>query len=140
YRIARPGSITKEELENVLEETVGKHEPGSEQPVSPGMKYKHYAPHQPLIVIEGGIRSKAHFKGYGTQKIGIIGPETVREYAPDDALFISLCSSEADYREAARNLYAALRKMDKSEADMIFIHGFSKNEDSEALMNRIYKA
>lgn len=140
YRIARPGSITKEELENVLEETVGRHETDSKEPVSPGMKYKHYAPRQPLTVIEGGVRSKTNFNGHAEQKIGIIAPETMREYAPEDAYFISLCSSETDYREAARNLYAALRKMDKSEVDAIFIHGFPKNEDSEALMNRIYKA
>jgi len=30
--------------------------------------------------------------------------------------------------------------MDKSDVDLIYIHGFPKNDETEALMNRIYKA
>lgn len=140
YRIARPGSITKEALENVLKETVNRHEINVEKPISPGVKYKHYAPHQPLVVIEGGLRNNTHIDVDDDKKIGIIAPEECRGYIPQEAYFISLCSSEYDYREAARNLYAALRRMDKSDVDLIYIHGFPKDTESEALMNRIYKA
>lgn len=140
YRIARPGSITKEALESVLEETVNRHETGAEKPISPGMKYKHYAPRQPLSVIEGGLRNNTHIDTDGDEKIGVIAPENCRGYVPEGAYFISLCSSEDSHREAARNLYAALRRMDKSDVDVIYIHGFSKNAETEALMNRIYKA
>lgn len=140
YRIARPGSITKEALESVLKETVSRHESDIEKPISPGMKYKHYAPRQPLSVIEGGLRNNTHIEAEDGKKVGIIAPENCRGYVPDDAYFISLCSNEDNYREAARNLYAALRRMDKSEVGLIYIHGFPKNEGTEALMNRIYKA
>ncbi len=30
--------------------------------------------------------------------------------------------------------------MDKSDVDLIYIHGFPKSEETEAVMNRIYKA
>ncbi|WP_411842646.1 L-threonylcarbamoyladenylate synthase [Salinicoccus sp. HZC-1] len=142
YRIARPGSITKAELESVLKETVNRHEDevNAEKPISPGMKYKHYAPRQPLAVIEGGLKNNTYIEVTEDRKIGIIAPENCRGYVPEGALFISLCSSEDAYREAGRNLYAALRKMDKSDVDLIYIHGFPKSAETEALMNRIYKA
>src|SRR5699024_11111573 len=50
----RPGGITKEKIEDVLGfeiETVLKDK--TEQPASPGMKYKHYAPNVPLWLIDG---------------------------------------------------------------------------------------
>lgn len=140
YRVARPGSITKEALESVLKETVNKHETNIEKPISPGMKYKHYAPRQPLSVIEGGLRNNTHIDADDGKKVGIIAPESCRNYVPEDAYFISLCAAEDNYREASRNLYAALRRMDKSDVELIYIHGFPKNSETEALMNRIYKA
>ncbi|TVT27250.1 threonylcarbamoyl-AMP synthase [Salinicoccus cyprini] len=140
YRIARPGSITKGGLESVLKEVVSKHHGDDERPIAPGMKYKHYAPHQPLVVVEGGFKNNTHLRLEEDQKVGVIAPESVRNLIPDGIYFISLCSGENDYREAGRNLYAALRKMDKSDVDKIYIHGFPKKEETEALMNRIHKA
>lgn len=140
YRIARPGAVTKEELEAVLETTVGTVSDKTDKPISPGMKYKHYAPSQPLIVIEGGINNNTKLPVERNQKVGIIGPETSREFISEDMQFISLCRDRESYKEAARNLYSALRIMDTSDVDIIFIHGFDKVPESEGLMNRIYKA
>lgn len=140
YRIARPGAVTKEELEEVLEtgvDTVTEH---TGKPISPGMKYKHYAPRQPLIVIEGGINNNTKLPVSRDQKVGIIAPETSREFIGEDMQFISLCRERDSYKEAARNLYSALRIMDTSDVDIIFIHGFDKVPESEGLMNRVYKA
>lgn len=140
YRIARPGAVTKEELEAVLETAVGTVSDKTDKPISPGMKYKHYAPSQPLIVIEGGINNNTKLPVERNQKVGIIGPETSREFISEDMQFISLCRDRESYKEAARNLYSALRIMDTSDVDIIFIHGFDKAPESEGLMNRIYKA
>ncbi|CEA03277.1 Threonylcarbamoyl-AMP synthase [Jeotgalicoccus saudimassiliensis] len=140
YRIARPGAVTKEQLEAVLESAVDTVSSQTDKPISPGMKYKHYAPSQPLIVIEGGINNNTKLPVERTQKVGIIAPETSREFIGEDIQFISLCRDRNSYREAARNLYSALRIMDNSDVDIIFIHGFDKVPESEGLMNRIYKA
>ena len=140
YRIARPGAVTKEELEAVLETAVGTVNDQTDKPISPGMKYKHYAPTQPLIVIEGGINNNTKLPVESNQKVGIIGPETSREFIGEEIQFISLCRDRESYKEAARNLYSALRIMDTSDVDIIFIHGFDKVPESEGLMNRIYKA
>ena len=140
YRIARPGAISRADLEAVLNEEVESFEDDSDKPISPGMKYKHYAPHQPLIVIEGGITNNTKLPVERHQKVGLIAPESCREFIDGEVQFISLCRDEQSYKEAARNLYAALRVMDTSDVDIIFIHGFDKNPESEGLMNRIYKA
>lgn len=140
YRIARPGAVTKEELEEVLEADIDTVSGETDKPISPGMKYKHYAPGQPLIVIEGGINNNTKLPVERHQKVGIIAPETSREFIGEDIQFISLCRNRDSYKEAARNLYSALRIMDASDVDIIFIHGFDKVPESAGLMNRIYKA
>lgn len=140
YRIARPGAVTKEELEEVLEAGIDTVSGETDKPISPGMKYKHYAPGQPLIVIEGGINNNTKLPVERHQKVGIIAPETSREFIGEDIQFISLCRDRDSYKEAARNLYSALRVMDASDVDIIFIHGFDKVPESAGLMNRIYKA
>lgn len=140
YRIARPGAITRQDLEAVLEADIDTYRGDTETPISPGMKYKHYAPRQPLIVIEGGINNNTKLPVERNQKVGIIAPETSREFIKENMEFIGLCRDRESYTEAARNLYAALRIMDKSDVDIIFIHGFDKVPESEGLMNRVYKA
>jgi len=139
YRIARPGEVTKEDLESVIDGQVAVHSDDMDKPISPGMKYKHYAPRQPLILIEGSVLSQT-LTSRKEQRIGVIAPEPFRQDIPEDVEFVSLCLKEDDYREAAKNLYGALRKMDKSDVDIIYIYRFKVNPRSEALLNRIYKA
>lgn len=139
YRIARPGEVTKEDLESVIDGYVTIHSGDMDQPISPGMKYKHYAPRQPLILIEGSVLSQT-LASKKDKHIGVIAPEPFRQDIPGDVEFVSLCQREDDYREAAKNLYGALRKMDKSDVDIIYIYRFRVNPRSRALLNRIYKA
>lgn len=139
YRIARPGEITKEDLESVIDEQVTVHSTDMDKPISPGMKYKHYAPRQPMKLIEGSVLSQT-LASRKEDNIGVIAPESYRHAIPEGVEFVSLCQREEDYREAAKNLYGALRKMDKSDVDIIYIYRFRENPRSEALLNRIYKA
>lgn len=139
FRIARPGEITKDDLENVLKNSVDTHQAEMDTPIAPGMKYKHYAPRQPLMMVEETVLNRK-ISVHGDKKVGVIAPESVRENVQGDVRFVSLCMKKEDYREAARNLYGALRLMDKSDVDVIYIYAFDRNDRSEALLNRIYKA
>lgn len=139
YRIARPGTVTKEDLESVLENSVDAYQMTMDKPIAPGMKYKHYAPRQPLTIVEESVMNWKISEDRN-KKIGVIAPETTRDKIPEGVKFVSLCMDAADYRNAARNLYGALRIMDKSDVDEIYIYAFHRNEQSEALLNRIYKA
>ena len=54
-RLLRPGGIPVEDLEAVLGEAVAAPPPvtAGQAPPSPGMKYRHYAPRAPLILLAG---------------------------------------------------------------------------------------
>lgn len=140
FKIARPGEVSKSDLEEVLDTVVDAHHKPADQPISPGMKYKHYAPRQPLVLVDGSVINQKIQEAPHDHKMGVIAPEVLRREISDDVKFVSLCMKEDDYREAARNLYGALRIMDKSDVDRIYIYGFRSNDRSQALLNRIYKA
>lgn len=134
YRILRPGSITKTQIEAVLNEVIQTETNDSDTPASPGMKYKHYAPRQRVHVVENWVAIDV------PPDVGVIAPESMRQYINEDVLFVRLCESETDYDEAGRNLYRVLREMDQMDVEAIYIHGFNQQDQSAALNNRIYRA
>src|SRR5699024_7052454 len=115
------------------------HSDDMDKPISPGMKYKHYAPRQPLILIEGSVLSQT-LTSRKEQRIGVIAPEPFSQDITEDVEFVTLCLKEDDYREAAKNMYVAIRKMDKSGVDICYLYRFKVNPRSEAVLNRIYRA
>lgn len=100
------------------------------KPKSPGMKYKHYAPKAEMVVIEGQRdnvkkeigRLKALNESIGN-KVGVI-------------LF-----EEKAFIEAAHDLFADLREMDKEDVDLIIAGALSDNDGvGFAVMNRMLKS
>ncbi|MDN8932291.1 Sua5 family C-terminal domain-containing protein, partial [Staphylococcus aureus] len=52
YKIARTGSITAAMITEILPNSIAHADYNdTEQPSSPGMKYKHYSPNTPLTII-----------------------------------------------------------------------------------------
>lgn len=134
FHILRPGSISQKQIESVLNESIQIDETDSDKPASPGMKYQHYAPHQRVNVVQD-------WKAIELPKnVGVIAPASVKQYIREGVYFIALCEDEFAYQEAAKNLYHALREMDNSTVNEIYIHGFNKNDDTAALNNRIFRA
>lgn len=134
FRILRPGAISQKQIETVLNEPVQIDDTHTDKPASPGMKYQHYAPHQQVNVVQEWDRIEL------PKNAGVIAPATVKQYIREDVYFIALCEDEFAYQEAAQNLYHALREMDDSSVNEIYIHGFNKNDDTVALNNRIFRA
>lgn len=134
FRILRPGAISHKQIETVLNESIQIDDTHSDKPVSPGMKYQHYAPHQQVSVIRDWETIEL------PKDVGVIAPATVKQYIREDVYFIALCEDEFAYQEAGQNLYHALREMDNSTVNEIYIHGFNKNDDTVALNNRIFRA
>src|SRR5699024_6966282 len=96
-----------------------------------------------MSVIEGGINSNTNFKvldEISKDKVDVIAPESVRKYFDKSMKFVCLYRDLESYREEDKNLYAALRHMDASDVEVIYIYGFKQSSETEALMNRIYKA
>ncbi|MDO8556082.1 MAG: L-threonylcarbamoyladenylate synthase [Nanoarchaeota archaeon] len=138
--LLRPGSITKEQLEQVIG-TITLHPhlktptKKTKKPASPGMKYRHYSPTAPVILVIG---KKAHerltllaqtYRKKG-KNVGIIStkritPETVIIKHP---------------KHYAQQLYAAFRRFDAEKKDVILVEGIAEQGLGLSIMNRITKA
>lgn len=130
--ILRPGGISREQLEAALGTEVAEaHGSEADTPRAPGMKYRHYAPRAPLILVTGtcGRRIaviRALAAGYQKRglKVGILqvppGPDRLRL--------------------AAKRLFPELRRFDAQGVDLILAEGVSSQGLGTALMNRLRKA
>ncbi len=148
--VLRPGGVTFEELQGVLGEV--KLHPAVDAEVeaegkilSPGMKYRHYAPEAELILVEGcsdavikRVQELAdELRGSG-KKVGIMASkESAAEYEAD---VIEVVGSRGDLTGVARNLFGTLRKLDEEGADVIIAEGFETRDLGLVIVNRLRKA
>jgi L-threonylcarbamoyladenylate synthase len=141
--ILRPGRVTREDIENALGIRIRVHRGSAGRPASPGMKYKHYAPHAEMILFEGekrriSVAMRSFINSMkGKRKVGVLATENSSRRFEDTA-FVSLGRTGAS--EAARRLFAGLREMDKRRVDVILCEGFPMQSIGSALMNRLRKA
>lgn len=151
--ILRPGYITKEMLENVLERVdVDKTilDAGCRlRPRAPGMRYKHYAPKGSLTIVEGrpeavmaAICEKSRRAAESGEKVGIIATdESAGRYRTDSrADSIKSVGSRADEDAVGRSLYRILREFDDEAVTVIYSESFSDSGFGQAIMNRLLKA
>ncbi|HED23760.1 MAG TPA: threonylcarbamoyl-AMP synthase, partial [Firmicutes bacterium] len=139
--ILRPGGISKENLEHFLQKpvlvagTAGAHD----LPSSPGMKYRHYSPRAPLILIKGppGERRslmKILYDRFRKRNIKV----EIFNSARDNYIF----SEDSDDRqvELAARLYQILRDMDRRGVELILVEETEPEGLGLAVMNRLQKA
>ncbi|ASJ17446.1 threonylcarbamoyl-AMP synthase [Thermococcus chitonophagus] len=140
--LLRPGGLPLEEIEKVIGE-VRIHPAVYGKKVdlakAPGMKYRHYAPNAEVIVIEGPrekVEEKireliAEFKRKG-KRVGVIGSG---RYNADEFFFLG-----NTVEDVARNLFKALRHMDRAGVDVVLAEGVEEKGLGLAVMNRLRKA
>jgi L-threonylcarbamoyladenylate synthase len=141
--ILRPGGITKEALAQVVDkvETDPALTEKNTAPRSPGMKYTHYAPSAPLVLVDGDVEffnnqiQEAEAQG---KKIGILITEELQHRVKAHEQVI--LGSGNDLSTVARSLYDSLRTFDKKNVDIIFSVVFPETEIGSAIMNRLRKA
>ena len=148
--LLRPGAITME----MLRETVGRVEidpaiqapPSADlRPKAPGMKYRHYAPHADLQLVEGEtdrvvetINDLVKEKLAEGKMVGVIcTDETRARYPQGEVRSVGLRAKE---ETIAHNLFAVLREFDDLKVDCIYSESFSKDHLGQAIMNRLTKA
>ena len=148
--LLRPGAITME----MLRETVGRVEidpaiqapPSADlRPKAPGMKYRHYAPHADLQLIEGEtdkvvetINALVQEKLAEGKKVGVICTDETRDRFPLGE--VRSVGARAKQETIAHNLFAVLREFDDLDVDCIYSESFSKDHLGQAIMNRLTKA
>ena len=104
------------------------------------MKYRHYAPQAPLILVDSdqAIRDLCVQAAGEGKKVGVL---TSREHASFyEASCVRILGGEADEEEMAHNLFASLRAFDREGVDVIYSETFDEQGIGMALMNRLRKA
>lgn len=148
--ILRPGFITREMIEQVIgsvavDAAVTAQVSGQVRPKAPGMKYRHYAPKAPLVIVEGEtnravekIRELVKEAVQAGRQCGIIATEETKGRY-ETGLVKSIGYREKE-ESIAHNLYGVLREFDQVSVDIIYSEGFSDDHLGCAIMNRLRKA
>ena len=135
--ILRPGKITKAQIESVIGkiEIAQSTENISKKPISPGTKYKHYAPKIPLTAITASDEKFYKYVQNMPKNTAILCyNEDVKNLDGFECIALSSHKNCDDY---AKNLYATLRKLDELGAKSAIIRMV---DGDLALQNRVEKA
>ena len=143
--LLRPGGITIDALSCVCDKinvpaTIEHSLAENERPLSPGMKYRHYAPTCPLILLDGDEDSIEAFliNEEKNRKIAILCyDEEAEKYKSSILLPIG---KKDDVSSHAKKLFSHLREADKFSPDVIYAHIPSKDGIGLALYNRMIRA
>lgn len=146
--LLRPGKITVEDLEKCgfaveVAAAVADKLADGEVALSPGMKYRHYAPASPVILLDASDESSIKYiLSNGEANIAVIAyTESVAAYkvALPGAEIYDFGSRE-DRFEQAHKLFSILREADKMSFDVIYAPLPSKDGVGLALYNRMIRA
>ena len=138
--------ITEEMIREVMGEV--ELDPGlvrpDQKPKAPGMKYRHYAPKAPMVLIEGPeaglgvIRAAIMAEAWGL-KVGVLALDETVGHLPNAAHLV-ICNAGKDLGDLAENLYTELREFDRKQVDIILGEGVSTRGLGLAIMNRMRKS
>jgi L-threonylcarbamoyladenylate synthase len=145
-RLLRPGIITHEMLTDALGrvEVCSATEKNTDTaPKSPGMKYVHYSPKYPMVLVQDTtgilLKQKIDETLSENKKAGaIVSAETAKNLS--SGAVVAIYGSRANLRTIAAGLYDALRYFDNHEVDVIFAEGIEETGLGTAIMNRLRKA
>lgn len=110
----RQGSITLEAIEKITGKLKIKVNAGNDAPSAPGMLSRHYAPNTTTILTDN---IDVEIEKYLGKRIGILQFKKHSTYPLVSA--IETLSAIGDTEEAAKNLYAAMHKLDQQNLDVI---------------------
>lgn len=143
--LLRPGAITHDALLCVCEDV--KIAPAvidklaeNEKPLSPGMKYRHYAPNADLVLLDGNSDDVLSFMINEQKSTGcaVLCYDEELEYL-NSSLSIAIGHGD-DLTAQAKNLFTSLREADKLGAAKIYAHLPTLDGLGLALYNRMIRA
>lgn len=137
--LLRPGAVTKEMLESVIgpiavAPAVLEKMGDGETAASPGMKYKHYAPKAQVILVNGDsaaytafVNSRPHCWALCFEEDAVTVPKVTYGKAADDL-------------SQAKELFDALRQLDRCGAKKVYARMPRKTGVGMAVYNRLIRA
>jgi L-threonylcarbamoyladenylate synthase len=143
--LLRPGAVTPDALRCVCSEveiapSVTEELKENEKPLSPGMKYRHYAPKAPLVLLDGDDDCVLKFlvRAQNSEHCTILCYDEEIYHLRYERLIPIGCKD--DVKKQAEMLFAALRKADTHDSDIIYAHLPKKEGLGLALYNRMIRA
>ena len=146
--LLRPGGITVSDIKKIglditVADAVTKELPEGEVALSPGMKYKHYAPKAPLVLLEGENEDiLKYLTKREEKKVCIIIYEEDIDYYKNSLPFATVFDfgERYDEKEQAKRLFKLLRDADQEEHEIIYAPLPRKEGLGLALYNRMIRA
>lgn len=147
--LLRPGGVTLEQLTAVIgpvvvDPSVNGAVAGS-KPRSPGMKYRHYAPHAQVILVDGPVlRMQAKIRDLTYeyeeegQRVGVLCCSESR--GAYQASVVLEYGSRDNLPGVASDLFSTLRAFDRHEVDVILAESVPAAGIGLAIMNRLRRA
>lgn len=143
--LLRPGAITADALQCVcssveIAPAVLEQLGANERPESPGMKYRHYAPEVPLVLLDGEESDILAFlkKERQAHKCAVLCYSEELLLLGGDYIIDIGCAEDTETQ--ARKLFTALRDADKLGVDVIYAHLPTRDGIGLALYNRMIRA
>lgn len=160
--ILRPGKITAEEIQEIAGNVIidkhilGKLEADSKV-MSPGMKYKHYAPNTKCVLVYDKDNSTLQNKikdiidnclSQKQKPLVMCLSENAKyfkdvyskELNKDNSNNVEIFDMGVSLDDMSKSIFTDLRKADKCNVDLIIIQGVSPNGLGLAIMNRLLRA
>ena len=143
--LLRPGAITYDALCMVVSHVtiasaVLEKLAENERPLSPGMKYRHYAPDAPLVLLEGKQEDVLTFlcEEIRTKKCAVLCYD--EELSSLDGAVLYPVGRADDIAAQAKVLFRHLRDADRASPDVIYAHLPPREGLGLALYNRMIRA
>jgi L-threonylcarbamoyladenylate synthase len=146
--LLRPGKITVEDLKEVCDNVtvasaVTEMLKPDEVALSPGMKYRHYAPKAPVVLLNGSVdKCIEHIKGEGLEHIAVICyHDDIQKYTSTlKNISVYDFGDKDDELSQAHLLFSILRAADKMDFEKIYAPLPSQSGIGLALYNRMIRA
>lgn len=112
--VYRLGSLSVEQIEEKIGPVMHKTQSNDNAPIAPGMLSRHYAPKTDTFLTTD---VEALIKSYPNKKIGVLLFQNRIYQFPTELQ--EVLSASGDLNESAKNLYAAMHRLDKLNLDLI---------------------
>lgn len=138
--ILRPGKVTYDDLNKYADVIIDSHVLGNldkkEKVLSPGMKYRYYAPNTKCILVYSEDKEKLmkEMKKFDNENNLIITNDKNLN------LFDNAISYGETLDEISHNIFKILRKIDDENKELVIIEGVKSEGLGLAIMNRLIRA
>lgn len=137
--IVRPGFIKQYDIEKVIGkiDVCFDGENKNDKIISPGLKYKHYAPKTKFFLFDGSLENFKIFLNNKNNVCAFLFNGEEKEILIKNKIILG---NYTDENEMCKNLYTSLRKLDSLNVDVCYLRIDEKIKNYTTFFNRILKA